>query len=140
MTQIQRITLPDGRSASVVPADDAGEFVVSAAEGLLMHLEQAGQLTWRQVTAAAELARLYGIGGGRSPWRRTGGAERCEEVVANARREFAELRDRAPHHTRWALTVLAMGEWMADRDPRPLWREGLTAVADALKLAPEENG
>ena len=95
-------------------------------------------MTWRQITAGAELARLYGIGGGKRPWCKGGGSERPEPVVEAARAEFAALLDRAPQRSRWALTVLSMGEWMAERDPLPLWREGLTAVADHLKLAPEE--
>jgi hypothetical protein len=137
MTDLHRVTLPDGRLATVVPADDAGEYMLSAAEGLLMHLEERQILTWRQCTAAAELARLYGIGGGRSPWRRSSGGERPDDVVAAARAEFAALLSAAPQRCQWSLTVLAMGEWPTDRDPRPLWREGLTAVADRMKLAPE---
>jgi hypothetical protein len=118
-----------------VPADEAGEFVLSAAEGLIQHLAAAGYLTWRQATAAGELARLYGIGGGRSPWRRTGGGERPEAEIEAARRGFAALLDRAPQRCRWALTVLAMGEWSAAADPVPLIREGLTALADHMRLA-----
>jgi len=138
MNAVRRIVLPDGRSAVEIPGDDAGEFVLSAAEGILMHLEERCLLTWRQVTAASTLARLYGLGGGRSPWRRTGGAVRDEEAVARDRREFAELLQYAPQPTRWPLTVLSMGEWLVERDPLPLWRDGLTAIADHLRLAPED--
>lgn len=131
-------TLPDGRLAQVIPADEAGEFCLSAAEGLLQHLEAQRMLTWRQVTAAAELARLYGIGGGARPWNRGGTVTRDEGDEAAARRQFDALLAEVPQRTRWPLTVLAMGEWMTERDPLPLWREGLTALADHLRLAKEE--
>ncbi len=127
--------LPDGRVATIVPADEAGEYMLTAAEGLLAHLEQGGRLNWRQATAAAELARLYGIGGGKSPWRRTGGAERDEKDVEAARRQFEELLSYAPPCCHWPLTLLAMGEWMAQRDPLPIWRRGLDAIADRLGYA-----
>jgi hypothetical protein len=129
------ITLPDGRVAIEVPADEAGEAYLSAAEGLLAHLRIQGVLTGRQCDAAAELSRLYGIGGGRSPWRMPGaGMGRADDEVANARVLFNELLASAPHRTQWAITVLCMGEWPTSRDPRPLWREGLDAVADRMKM------
>lgn len=131
------VVLPDGRVATEIPADEAGEYVLSAAEGLLMHLEATGKLSWRQVTAATELARLYGIGGGMRPWCKGGGTERPEPIQEAARAEFAALLQHAPHRTRWPLTILAMGEWLIERDPIPLWRDGLTAIADHLRLAPE---
>ena len=130
--------LPDGRMATIVPADEAGEFLLSAAEGLLMHLAGTDYFTRRQLDAAAELARLYGLGGGRSPWRRTGGQGRAEEAVAAARAEFAMLLDCAPVMCRASVLALAMGEWpdptSASR-PVPLLRDGWDAVADRLKLA-----
>lgn len=129
------VTLPDGRTAQMIPADEAGEYVLSAAEGLIRHLALAGYLTSRQATAAEEMARLYGIGGGASPWRRSGGGHRDEAEIAAARSRFADLMAHAPQRTRWPLTVLAMGEWVTTGQPIPLWQEGLTAIADFLRLA-----
>lgn len=123
------VTLPDGRQATAVPADEAGEFFLSAADGIIAHLRVTGTLTGRQCDAAAELARLYGLGGGRSPWRSSGGSDRPEEAVEAARQQFADLLRSAPRRTHWPLTVLAMGEWIATYDPRPVWRDGLDAIA-----------
>jgi hypothetical protein len=133
------VILPDGRQASMVPADEAGEFSLSVADGNIAHLRMAGVLTGRQCDAAAELARLYGIGGGRSPWRTSGGSDRAEEAVEAARREFADLLRCAPRRCHWPLTVLAMGEWMVSPDPLPMWRVGLDAVALRLYGAPESR-
>lgn len=130
--------LPDGRMATIVPADEAGEFLLSAAEGLLMHLAGTSIFTRRQLDAAAELARLYGLGGGKSPWRKTGGAERQEGTVEAARAEFGILLACAPVACRSALLALAMGEWpdpVNIHRPLPLLRDGWDAVADRLKLA-----
>jgi hypothetical protein len=140
MTAIRRVTLPDGRVALEVPADDAGEFYLEAAEGLLQHLEQAGLLTWRQITAAGTLARLYGLGGGRRPWCKGTGPGRSEDIEAAARLEFARLLEEVPLRCRGPLTTLAMGEWVTAYNPLALWREGLTALADHLRLAPEDEG
>lgn len=129
------IALPDGRAAVIVPADEAGEFLLSAAEGLLAHLAERDMLTRRQLDAAATLARLYGIGGGRQPWRRTGGGERSEEATAAARQEFDELLSYVPHRSRWPVTVLCMGEWPVAPTAMSLIRDGLDAVADRLRLA-----
>lgn len=129
------IALPDGRAAVIVPADEAGEFLLSAADGLLAHLSDRGLITPRQFEAAAELARLYGIGGGRQPWRRTGRGERSEDAIAAARREFDELLSHVPRLSRWPVTVLCMGEWPTVPAAMALIRDGLDAVADRMRLA-----
>lgn len=121
----------------LVPADRAGEAYLSATDGLIAHLRQAGMLTSRQCDAAAHLARLWGLGGHRSPWRLTGGdGGRPDDAVEAARREYRELVELAPARCRPALDTLAMGEWMASANPLPLWRDGLDPIADRLKLAP----
>jgi len=120
-----------------VPADRAGEAYLSATDGLIAHLRAAALLTPRQCDAAAHLARLWGIGGHRSPWRLTGGdGGRPDGAVEAARREYRELVELAPARCRPALDVLAMGEWMASTNPLPLWRDGLDPIAERLKLAP----
>ena len=135
MNAMSHRILPDGRIATIVPADEAGEFLLSAAEGLLAHLATTSIFTRRQLDAAAELARLYGLGGGRSPWRRTGGQGRAEEGVQAARAEFAILHACCPLATRSAVLYAAMGEWPVTGNPVPLLRDGWDAVADRLRLA-----
>lgn len=125
----------EGRTVSVGHDAETGETTQTAAEGLIQHLGQSGMLTARQCAAAEYLARLYGIGGGRVPWRRADGPGRPDATVAAARREFSELLDAAPIACRADLTVLAMGEWVVSHDPRPNWRTGLDAIAARLKLA-----
>ena len=125
------------RTTTEVPADLAGEAYLSAADGLIAHLRQTGTLTSRQCDAAAHLARLWGLGGHRSPWRLTGGGSgRPDDAVEAARREYRELVELAPARCRPALDTLAMGEWMASGNPLPLWRDGLDPIADRLRLAP----
>ena len=132
------VTLRDGRHARLVPADAAGEWALSTADGLIARLEEGGSLSWRQATAAQKLAALYGAGGGRLPYLVPGGGTAKEEAeVARAREEFTALLRRAPRRCRWPLVVLAMGEAMAGADALALWQAGLSAVADALRLAPE---
>lgn len=106
---------------------------MSAADGNIAHLREAKLLTPRQCDAAAHLARLWGLGLRRRPYSTgDGGNTRSEKVIADARREYDDLVDAAPQETRAALDVLAMGEWIVTRDPLPLWREGLNAVARRL--------
>jgi len=120
-----------------VPADRAGEAYLSATDGLIAHLRAAALLTPRQCDAAAHLARLWGLGGHRSPWRLTGGdGGRPDDAVEAARREYRQLVEFAPARCRQALDVLAMGGWMASANPLPLWRDGLDPIADRLRLAP----
>lgn len=123
------------RAMTSVPADRAGESYLSAADGNIAHLRESGILTPRQCDAAAHMARLYGIGGGRTPWARGDGQDRPEDLVERARAEFAELLAEAPERCRSAIVVLCMGEWVVSRDPLPLWRDGLTAIAERLRLA-----
>jgi hypothetical protein len=133
------VALPGGRTGVKVPADDAGEWTVHVepAERSIAHLRATGQLSERQCDAAAEMARLYGRGDGSMPGRRPGsGSDVDEEATAEARREFRALLSVAPQRAHWAIIVLCMGEWPAGPDPRPLWREGLSAIADRMKLAP----
>ena len=137
MNAMSHRILPDGRVATIVPADEAGEFLLSAAEGLLAHLATTSIFTARQLDAAAELARLYGLGGGRAPWRRTGGQGRDEDGVAAARAEFAALHAVVPLACRNAVLYAAMGEWPVTGNPVPLLRDGWDAVADRLRLAME---
>jgi hypothetical protein len=125
------------RELTTVPADDAGESYLSAADGNIAHLRASGLLTARQCDAAAHLARLWGLGGHHSPWRLTGGTDRLESDVEAARREYRDLVDAAPMRCRPSLDVLSMGEWIVAYDPLPLWRDGLDVVADRLRLAPE---
>lgn len=125
------------RTMTEVPADQAGEAYLSAAEGIIAHLRESGLLTSRQCDAAAHLARLWGLGGHRSPWRLTGGGGgRPDDAVEAARREYRQLVELAPARCRQALDVLAMGEWMASAERMPLWRDGLDPIADRLRLAP----
>jgi hypothetical protein len=138
--------LPDGRRATIVPADEAGEFMLSAAEGLISILASADLLTHRQTTAASDLARLYGLGGHRTPWRTTGGgSDRPDEAVSAARVELRALIETAPRVCRDSLWVMlaeegaanltvALGLWA--RWGR-LWQDGLDAVADRLKMPKE---
>lgn len=125
------------RTMTEVPADAAGEAYLSAAEGIIAHLRETGLLTSRQCDAAAHMARLWGLGGHRSPWRLTGGdGGRPDDAVEAARREYRQLVEFAPARCRQALDVLAMGGWMASANPLPLWRDGLDPIADRLRLAP----
>lgn len=126
------VMLPGGREARLVVADDAGEFRLEVSEYLIAHLQDTGTLTPRQCDAARYLAELYGKSGGLRPWAKGSGGGR--EPCPDARREFDDLLRATPRRCHWPLTVLAMGEWMTERDPRPLWREGLDAVADRLKM------
>jgi hypothetical protein len=119
--------------AVAVPADDAGEVTLQVVEYILGHLRRVNALTPRQCEAAEELARLYGRGGGTRPWARGDGGERHE--CEDSRREFAALLEAAPYRCRGALLTLCQGEWVVSYDPLPLWREGLDAVADRLRLA-----
>lgn len=123
------------REMASVPADRAGEAYLSAADGNIAHLRQAGVLTARQCDAAAHMARLYGIGGGRTPWARGHGQGRPDDVVERARAEFADLLAASAQRSRADIVVLCMGEWVTSHDPLPLWREGLAAIADRLRLA-----
>lgn len=119
-----------------VPAEDAGEVYLQAADGILAHLRASGLLTGRQCDAAAVLARLWGLGGGSAAWRTTGGGGcRDEDAVAAARREYRELTGVVRMAIRPAIDVLSMGEWITAYNPLPVWREALDAVADRLKLA-----
>ena len=144
MTAPTRI-LPDGRVASIVPADDAGEFRLEAPAWLVDHLQQSGQLDARQVGTARYLAEVYGKAGHTSPHRRSGGGRglcdqpcpdngKCECQVAVKRREFRDLLETAPYCTRAALCSLCQGEWYALAPPVPLWRRGLDAIATRLKV------
>jgi hypothetical protein len=129
-----------GRVFVQVPAEDAGEVYLQAADGLLAHLRAAELLTWRQATAAATLARLWGIGGGSAVWRTTGGGGcREEDTVAAARREYRELLSVVRVAIRPAVDTLSMGEWIVAYNPLPVWREALDAVADRLKLEKEKG-
>jgi hypothetical protein len=152
MTVSRRITLPDGRAATVMPADAAGEFYVQVDETTnIDHLVARGSqrgLSERQGLAARELARLYGKGGFTSPYRSTGGRSRCVEIcpadgqcdcpVARARADYNALIAQAPRRCQAALSLLAMGGWAPDTY-LPLWRDGLDAVALRL-YGPEQGG
>jgi len=132
--------MPDGcadtRARRLVPGETAGEFYEVVDNHPLAHCETQGLLSYRQCRAAEHLSRLYGIGGGRTPWTRgRWGDDRPEEEVAAARAEYRELMARVPHQCRSALETLAMGEWPLGRDPLPLLRDGLDVVGDALRLA-----
>ena len=123
----------EAREFRSVAADRAGEVYLSAADGNIAHLREAQLLTPRQCDAAAHLARLWGLGLRRRPYSTgDGGNARDEDAITKARREYDALVDAAPYCTRAALDVLAMGEWIVTRDPLPLWREGLNAVAQRL--------
>ena len=135
--------LPDGRRATIVPADEAGEFLLSAAEGLIAILTTADLLTARQSTAASDLARLYGLGGHRTPWRTTGGGnDRPDDTVAAARAELRDLIEAAPRMCRNALWIMLTEEGGANPAVAValwvkwgrLWQDGLDAVADKLRL------
>ncbi len=129
------LTRPDAARWTSVDADDAGEVYWHAADGLIAILHATGQLDARQTATACELARLYGRGGYRSAWRRTGGGERDEAQVAAARRELREIIEAAPRRLQDGLWRIASedagGIW---RNWLPVWREGLDAVADRLRL------
>lgn len=133
------VTLPGGRIATLVPADDAGEFTLRVADGIVEQMEGHGLLTWRQAEALNTLGRLYRAGGGRlAYYRGGGGGERPEEAAEAARTELAGLLALVREPTRGhLLAMVATGEWPVTA--RVSWvQDAATAVADRLKLAGEE--
>lgn len=105
------------RTMTEVPADRAGEAYLSTAEGIIAHMREAGLLTPRQCDAAAHLARLWGIGGHRSPWRLTGGdGGRPDDAL-----EAAEAAlDAAPCGDREVVDLVTDGPPNAGDDTEPV--------------------
>lgn len=129
----------EARKLLTVPADEAGQVYLSAADGLIAHIRECAVLTPRQCDAAAEMARLYGISGGRRPWARSDGSrgdsEQVERIMAAAAEAFRDALDAAPKRAHAAVITLCQGEWPVSYDPRPLWREAYEAIADRMRLA-----
>lgn len=134
------ITLPDGRRAEVVPADDAGEFTVRVADGIVDQMQQAELLTWRQAEALHELARLHRAGGGAVAGRRSGsGGEAAEDDVAAARVAFAALLEAAPLAMRGPLLSMCATREFPIAPGVTVRRvaDAADAVADRMKLPRE---
>lgn len=132
------VSLPDGRRATEVAADEAGEFYLSTADGIVAQMAQAELLTWRQAEALNTLARLRRASGWRPAWERPGGrGERPQELEDAAGREFAMLVGLIAEPTRGhVVAMLATGEWqVAARVSRI--QDAADTVADRLKLARE---
>lgn len=134
------VTLPGGRVAHVVPADDAGEFFLRVAHGIVEQMEGAGLLTWRQAEALNTLGRLYRAGGGRlAYYRGGGGGERPDEATEAARRELADLLALVCEPTRaQVLAMVQTGEWSLGATVRRV-QDAADAVADRLRLAREDG-
>jgi hypothetical protein len=141
MTVSRRITLPDGRAATVMPADAAGEFVaVVICRDIVERLQHGGLLSWRQAEALNTLARVRRSAGLRPAWDRGQGAgERPEKVEAAAKAELAELLAvmHEPVRTQ-VMHMLATDEWQVAARVSQV-QDAADAVADRLKL-PRENG
>lgn len=134
------ITLRDGRRAEVVPADDAGQFTVRVADGIVDQMQQAELLTWRQAEALNEMARLHRAGGGAVAGRRSGaGGVADEEDVEAARHAFAALLEAVPVAMRGPLlSMAATREWPVS--PGVTVRrvqDAADAVADRMRLPRE---
>ena len=132
------VILRDGRQATEVAADEAGEFYLSAADGIVAQMAQAALLTWRQAEALNVLARLRRASGWRPAWERPSGrGERPDGVEDAAGQEFARLVEIIAEPTRGhVIAMLATGEWqVAARVSRV--QDAADAVADRLKLARE---
>lgn len=130
------VILRDGRQATEVAADEAGEYYLSAADGIVAQMAQAELLTWRQAEALNVLARLRRASGWRPAWERPGGrGQRPQEIEDAAGREFAALVEIIAEPTRGqVIAMLATGEWqIAARVSRI--QDAADAVADRLKLA-----
>ena len=120
---------------SVARYDDAGVIGLCRARGIL---------TSRQCDAAEELARARALSLP-SPWRLggagNGGHDDARDAAAAER--YGDLLSAAPYACRAALAGIAMGEWPAAAcrewplppATRCILREGLTAVADHLKIS-----
>jgi hypothetical protein len=125
---------PDAHRFRLVEADDAGEWFKYAPDGVVEQCREAGILTHRQCDAAHRLAECYARGGGAVPDRRHSfyGGTDDEEATARYRAEYRELLGAAPIRTQWALQTLCQDRFVLNI---LLWREGLDAIADRLRLA-----
>ncbi len=130
------IVLPDGRRATLVAADEAGEFYLSMADGIIAQMAQAELLTWRQAEALNTLGRLRRASGWRPAWERPGGrGERPQALEDAAGREFAMLVEIIAEPVRgYIVGMLSTGEWQIAARVSQV-QDAADAVADRLKLA-----
>lgn len=130
------VTLPGQRVATLVPADEAGEFSGYIEQEPAVLWRDHGFITPRQSEALMQLTRLYAISGGLTPWRHASGrgSDRAEAAAAEARVEWGRLCGMAPPRASWALLPACQGEWPIGRGMPLALSVSLDAVADALKL------
>lgn len=127
----ERITLPGGRLATLVPADEAGKFYLSAAEGVAAHLKP--HLSWRQHTALCYMAKLYGKSGGKRIWAQPGHGDGPDNEADAA--EYRDLEAAAGQVMGFQIRTLCQGDW-----PTAPWLtlarlgQALDRVADRLRL------
>ena len=137
MTEPPRVTLPGGREASVVSADDAGQYyVIVDCRDILDVLRVRGMLTRRQAEALSHLARLRRASGLRPAWQRDG-AGRGERPEDTERKALAELRDLLavmgePVGTQ-VMHMLATDEWQISARVSEV-QDAADRVADRLRL------
>jgi hypothetical protein len=138
MTEVRILVLQDGRKATVIPADAAGEFFLRVPHGVFEQLHEAGYLSWRQFTALETLSRCYRAAGGLLAWYRGGGdGERDDAAVRAKVRELEDLLGRAPEPTRWRIvSMIQSGEWDC-RARLTQVQDAADAIADRLRLAKE---